>query len=396
MCRKMFLAILCRIRMNMKYKLLALLLCATMGISLAGCTKGGAKESTAETAATHETATNETATDETAYSAALDDTGFYTGIRALDYIQLPDGYEDLTIPEEYTTVSDETIDSDMHDMMANLNLTQPVTDRAVQEGDVVVIDFVGTINGVEFQGGSATGYSLEVGSNTMIAGFEDQILGHNIGDTFDITVTFPDNYGQTQDANGNTIDLSNQTAVFKTTLQSISVYNMTDSDALNAFAGNYTLNDGSQIDTVEKARQYFKEYEQYKGASTYLADYLMTNSKIIKDIPESIFDQERQLETIYVNNKAAQNGMSIEDFLATGGYDSIDAYLEDGAEYIQQDVQYCFIIQAIAEDQNIKVTDADIQKYFVGDADSAISTYGKGFVAQQTLAVMVMDNLISY
>lgn len=370
------------------------MLCATMGISLAGCAGNGAKSSTSESAVVYETATSETATDETAYSAALDDTGFYTGIRALDYIQLPDDYEDVAIPEEYTTVSDETIDSDMHDMMANLNLTQPVTDRAVQEGDVVVIDFVGTINGVEFQGGSATGYSLEVGSNSMIAGFEDQIVGHNVGDTFDITVTFPDNYGETQDANGTPLDLSNQTAVFKTTLQSIAVYNMTDNDALNAFAGNYTLNDGSQIDTVEKARQYFKEYEQYKNETTYLADYLMTNSKIIKDIPESILEQERQLETVYINNQAAQNGMSTEDFLATGGYDSIDAYLEDGAKYIQQDVQYCFVIQAIAEDQKIKVTDADIQKYFVGNADSAIATYGKGFVAQQTLAVMVMDTLI--
>lgn len=379
--------------MNMKNKLLALLLCAVMGMTLAGCSIGKSKGATTETAATDESATAESATDETAYSAALDDTGFYTGIRALDYIQLPDGYEDITIPEKYTTVSDETIDNDMHDMMANLNLTQPVTDRAAQEGDVVIIDFVGTINGVEFEGGSASGYSVEIGNNTLIDGFDAQIIGHNTGDTFDITVTFPANYGETQDANGNTLDLSNQTAVFKTTIKSIAVYNMTDSDALNAFAGNYTLNDGSQIDTVEKARQYFKEYEQYKGATTYLADYLMNNSKIIEDIPESILEQERQLETVYINNQAAQNGMSTEDFLATGGYDSIDAYLEDGAEYIQQDVQYCFIIQAVAEDQKIKVTDADIQKYFVGDSESAIDTYGKGFVAQQTLAAMVMDEL---
>ena len=216
--------------------------------------EGVAKEPTS-TAESAETATAETATGETAYSAALDDNGFYTGIDALDYIQLPEGYESLTIPEEYTTVSEDLIDSDILDMMRNLNITQAVTDRPAQEGDVVVIDFVGTINGVEFQGGSYNGYSVEIGNSTLISGFAEQIVGHSVGETFDVTVTFPDNYGQTQDVNGNTIELSNQEAVFKTTVVSISVYNLTDEDVVNAFGDSYTLNDGSKIDTVDKARQ---------------------------------------------------------------------------------------------------------------------------------------------
>lgn len=380
-----------RIMMKSKFKILALLLSAAMCLSVTGC-KGVAKEPTS-TAESAETATAETATGETAYSAALDDNGFYTGIDALDYIQLPEGYESLTIPEEYTTVSEDLIDSDILDMMRNLNITQAVTDRPAQEGDVVVIDFVGTINGVEFQGGSYNGYSVEIGNSTLISGFAEQIVGHSVGETFDVTVTFPDNYGQTQDVNGNTIELSNQEAVFKTTVVSISVYNLTDEDVVNAFGDSYTLNDGSKIDTVDKARQYFEEYELYRAATTYLADYLLNNSVVIKDIPESIYEQERELETAYLINQAAQYGMTTEEFLATGDYDSIEAYLEDGAEYIEHDVKYCFIIQAIAEDLNIQVTDADIEKNYAGDAENAISAYGKGFVSQQTLAVMVMDRL---
>lgn len=214
----------------------------------------------------------------------------------------------------------------------------------------------------------------------------------NIGDTFDVNVTFPNGYGQTTDAEGNTIDLSGANAVFTTTLNDITVYSLTDSDVTKAFAG-YTLDDGSIIDTVDKARTYFEQYARYESVVSYLADYLMTNSVFTKDIPDEIVENEFAMEEAYINELASNNGMTVGEILQSGGYDDMDAYLDASEEYIRQDLQYCFIIQAIAEKLDIEVTEKDIESSYGADADSAVATYGKGYVAQQVLTYLVMDEL---
>lgn len=333
--------------------------------------------------------------DTTSYSDILEDSGYYTGTTAQDIIQLPEDYDSLTIPADYLTVSDATVDGYIDDMVWNLNMTTDVTDRAAQEGDVVTIDYVGTIDGKEFEGGSATGYRVELGSGVMISDFEGQIIGKMPGDVFDVTVTFPDDYGSTQDSDGNDIDLSNKTAVFRTTLQNIAVANLTDEAVAAAFGTEYTLDDGSVVDTVEKARQYFAEYARYKAATTYLADYLLTNSTLKQDIPATILEHERDMEAAYLAGIAEQQDATVEEILDAGGYSDMDHYLADSEDYIQQDVTYCLIIQAIAEAQDLAVTDADIQAAYGTDTDTAIATYGKGFVAQQTLALKVMDWLVA-
>lgn len=363
------------------------------GLLLAGClflTACGPKDSV--TVSTAESATAETATGETAYSATLDDNGYYTGIKATDYVQLPDDYDSISVPAEYGEVSEESIDNNIHELTVNMGTATQITDRPAAEGDAVTIDFVGTVNGVEFDGGSATGYVLELGGGDFIAGFEDQIIGHNVGETFDVNVTFPNGYGQTTDAEGNTIDLSGANAVFTTTLNDITVYSLTDSDVTKAFAG-YTLDDGSIIDTVDKARTYFEQYARYESVVSYLADYLMTNSVFTKDIPDEIVENEFAMEEAYINELASNNGMTVGEILQSGGYDDMDAYLDASEEYIRQDLQYCFIIQAIAEKLDIEVTEKDIESSYGADADSAVVTYGKGYVAQQVLTYLVMDEL---
>ena len=80
----------------------------------------------------------------------------------------------------------------MDNLLNQYTSSQPVTGRSAQSGDVANIDYTGTVDGVAFTGGTATGYDLTLGSGSFIDGFEDQIIGHNVGDTFDVTVTFPD------------------------------------------------------------------------------------------------------------------------------------------------------------------------------------------------------------
>ena len=177
-----------------------------------------------------------------------------------------------------------------------------------------------------------------------------------------------------------------------TTLNDIAVYSLTNSDVAKAFEG-YTLDDGSIIDSVDKARTYFEQYARYESVVSYLADYLMTNSAFMEDIPDEIVENEFLMEEAYISEIATSNGMTVDELLQSGGYNDMDAYLNASEEYIRQDLQYCFIIQAIAENLNIEVTDEDIESSYGTDADSAVATYGKGYVAQQVLTYLVMDEL---
>ena len=90
-------------------------------------------------------------------------------------------------------------------MLSQNTTTQQVTDRAAADGDTVNIDYAGTVDGVAFTGGTYSGYSLTLGSGSFIDGFEDQIVGHKPGETFDVNVTFPDGYSDSTDADGNAV-----------------------------------------------------------------------------------------------------------------------------------------------------------------------------------------------
>ena len=131
------------------------------------------------------------------YSTDLDANGYRTGVHALDYVTLPDNLSALPIKKADITPSDEDVQSQIDSLLAQYVTTQPVTGRAAQSGDTVNINYAGTVDGVAFTGGTyddASGYDLTLGSGSFIDGFEDQIVGHNVGDTFDVNVTFPDGY----------------------------------------------------------------------------------------------------------------------------------------------------------------------------------------------------------
>ena len=146
------------------------------------------------------------------YSDGLDANGYRTGITAQDYVTLPDNVAALPIKKADVTPSDSDVQARIDSLLSQYSTTQAVTDRAAQNGDVVNIDYSGTVDGVVFNGGTYQGYDLTLGSGSFITGFEDQIVGHNTGDTFDVTVTFPDGYDASTDSDGNTVELSGKEA----------------------------------------------------------------------------------------------------------------------------------------------------------------------------------------
>ena len=133
------------------------------------------------------------------------------------YVELGD-YKGIEYTMDVAEVTDDQVNQQIDSFLDGLAETEEVTDRAVEDGDTVNIDFTGTKDGEEFEGGSSEGYDLVIGSGSFIDGFEDGLIGHEIGDEVSLDLTFPEEYPQNE-------DLAGQDVNFKVTINSISVKN---------------------------------------------------------------------------------------------------------------------------------------------------------------------------
>ena len=295
------------------------------------------------------------------YSEGLDDNGHWTGIRALDYVTLPEDVSALPLSK-----------ADIEPTEAEIQ-TQNITDRAAQSGDTVNIDYSGAVDGVAFTGGTATGYDLTLGSHTFIDGFEDQIIGHNIGDVFDVTVTFPEGYGDSTDAEGNTITLSGKEAVFSVTLNAITqsvVPTLTDEWVESNFAASDDLH------TADALRQYFDSALYANNLDNAAMDYLLTNSTF-KEVPTQITDYYIRMFLNYHSQLATKYGMELDAYAQAKGYADADAMLADSDAYFEHLAKQDLVMQAIAEQLDITPTQEQI--------DSANSSYADTYGAQRSM-----------
>ena len=373
-------------------KIIAIALASAIAASLSAC---GAKAADSQQAASSVAASSSTDTNNAVYySAGLDDTGYFTGLKASDYVTLPTDLDKLVISADDVVVDSTTIDTDMDNLKTNYGSLSEVTDRAAATGDTVNIDYKGTVDGVEFTGGTSTDYDIVLGSGNFIDGFEDQIVGHSKGDQFTVTVTFPDGYGTTTDSSGNEIDLSNKEAQFAVTLNSISVSELSDADVASAFGDTYTMKDGSKVTTVAQAKQYFEEQEKIAAQDDFVANYLSSNSTV-KDLPDSLMETQKQASEAYVQSIAAQNSTTEEEILSQQGYASFDEYWEKDASAVTDAIKLAIIIQAYAEQNNITVTEDAIKSVYGDNYAQYSAYYGAGYVAQTTMKTLVVDSILS-
>ena len=127
------------------------------------------------------------------YSEQLDDNGLIRNVTAGDYITLPE-YNGIEVSRADIEYSDEKVESDIAEILKKNKYLDDTEGLAAADGDTVNIDYAGTVDGVAFDGGTDEGHDLELGSGSFIDDFEDQIVGHTVGETFDVEVTFPDDY----------------------------------------------------------------------------------------------------------------------------------------------------------------------------------------------------------
>lgn len=315
----------------------------------------------------------------TLYSANVEDVVEKTGLEVVDVkpelskMDLTDGavfklvitvkpevtvtdYKGLEITKIVKTVNDEAVMAELDKMRARNGVVSPVEGRAAQMGDTAVIDFEGFLDGVAFDGGKGEAFPLELGSGQFIPGFEEQIVGKNVGEEFDVNVTFPEGY-QAQ-------DLAGKPAVFKCKVLEIKEKILPELD--DEFAQEVD----NEVDTLDQLKEKVKadlekkaEDEMSNQTDNALIDALLT--KFEAEVPEAMYTQR---ENEIIRDWSARSGLKVEDYLKYTGL-TIDQFRANFSEVAKRQVDLRLALEKIAELENIEVTDEDIEKEYADMAE---------------------------
>ena len=243
-------------------------------------------------------------------------------------------------------------------------LKAETVDRAAKSGDIVNIDYVGKIDGKEFEGGSATNYDLQLGSKSFIDDFEDQLVGCKAGDKKDVSVTFPDDY--------NIADMQGKEAVF-----TVSVNSVKQEKELN----DKNVKADTDYDTVDELKSAVKEQLQAKldANNTDVIDSAIENKLLetvtVKSIPDSLKDWYVSCNIVAYENAALQSNQDVDTFVTNqtkGMYTKLDDLKKSFEDNCEKNVKIELILQAIVEDNHITISSDEYKKNVV----DYISNYG--------------------
>jgi len=324
----------------------------------------------------------------------INEKGFFAGVKARDDIEMFD-YKAIPVPSDIHNIPDDQVQSEIKAILAEYALEKQIKDRAVQDGDKVNIDYVGSVDGVEFAGGSTQGKGAEVtaGSTDYIDDFLTQIIGHMPGETINVEVTFPENYGKE--------DLNGKDALFVTTINYI--IESLEPELTDVFvAKNLTAKYGWK--TAQEMKDEIKSDLQKKAVRQYIWEYFATEVKLKKPVPESLIKFQEQERINYYQRTADSYGMELDAFLNTAmGFSSTEEMLEHFKDANLKEATCLLVIQAIAEDMKFTLSDQDIADYFLentGSADysSFVEQYGlpyiKHIIMQEQVLEYVVENAV--
>lgn len=293
---------------------------------------------------------------------------------------------------EYDQEKLDSLTKEVYDALCEENkTTQEVTDRAVQDGDTVSIDYEGKIDGETFEGGSATGSSLEIGSGTFIPGFEDGLIGKNIGETVDLNLTFPETYD-------NNPDLAGKDVVFTVTINGITANLIPALEDLSE-----DVIKGAGFDSLDE----YKKSVEKNQLKTLVWDNFLNTVKV-KDYPDKELKNYYNNVVNYYSTMAIQNGMTLESFvLMYGGASSLDDFLGDTLDSASKTVKEEMTVYLLVNKNNIEISDEDYKT--LGEEKATSSGYssleeyennaGKDGVLQalykDKLIQMIVDNAVA-
>lgn len=297
-------------------------------------------------------------------------------------------YKGLEVKKEKVAeVTDAVVEESIKTTLQSMATQTEIKDRAAQNGDIVLIDYEGKLDGVAFEGGTATDYNLELGSDSFIDGFEDGIIGHKIGETFDLELTFPENY--------HSADMAGKTVVFTVTLDAITEVTLPEltDDLVKEISDTST--------TVEEYKTQVKEdlITSNEETAAYALEQkvwaaLVENCEVT-EYPQEQVDQYVASLTSQYEYYAAMYGMETEDFIVQ--------YYGVSSERIAKD-NICkeYAIELIAEKEKIVITAEDYEKglaeyaaqYGYDDVEEFEKLIGEESIKKELLAGRVGEFLV--
>ena len=268
-------------------------------------------------------------------------------------------YKGLTATKDAVEITDEAVDAEIESVRKRNARTIDVTDRAVEDGDNVIFDFDGYVDGVAFEGGKAEKHDLLIGSGNFIPGFEDQIIGKNIGEKFDVVVTFPEDY--------HAAELAGKEAVFKCFIHEIKKSEMPEFD-------DEFVKDVSEFDTVDEYKASVKANlteKAEKAEDSKVDDQLIkaVSEKIEGEIPEVMFENEAENCIRDYENRLRYQGMDLETFMKYTGQ-TVETLKTQFRPQAEQNVKTRLALEYIAKAENLTATEEDIATEYQKIADA--------------------------
>lgn len=310
------------------------------------------------------------------------------------YVELGD-YKGVEYTKTVKEVTEDDIQSKIDSFLEGLAETEEVTDRAVKDGDIVNIDYVGTKDGEAFEGGSAEGSDLTIGSDSFIDGFEDGLIGHKKGEKVSLDLKFPDDYKSE--------DLAGQEVNFAVTINSISVKNTPKlTDALVKEKTDYDTISAYK-DSIKEDLQKQNEESAEQTARSDIFNKIVENCKVtgydeaeVKELVDKEFDGFKQTAQSYQSM-----GYGYEDVLAMNGYTSEDELKDGITEYVKNYLNQKMVLYCIADKEGIKVGSDEVDKmvedymeqYSVKTKEEVYEYFGDDYFELSLLSQKVMDFL---
>lgn len=373
--------------MKMKKRLFMMLVAGVVAVSVCAC-GGKTEDATNKTEEVAATATTEVQTEEIKVSERED----YVALEDMEtdkYVTIPD-YATMTVKAVKPEVTDEKIESYIN--MEILAIC-PVTDRAVENGDAVLIDYVGKKDDVAFEGGTAEGYVLNIGTGTFIPGFEEGLIGVMPGETVDLNLTFPKDY--------HSADLAGAEVVFTVTVHEI----QESTDYASVTPEQLSLLGYASKEVVwEEAAKTLEESAQvsYERSITSAIMEKLWNESSVTSVPEYLVDEEVQnKKRFYDNYYMKNNGVNLEEVLTSQG-NTMEDFYTNVRPACEENVKIYLIMEAIARAEGIEITDEKIYEAVEQNAllngntsvDEFIEVIGESTVRNTILSDMVMERLM--
>ena len=362
----------------MRKRFLAVVMCVCLGMTMFAC--GASKDDN-----TKETESGTSEATEPAYTEEdlVDDSN--GDLNILDYVDLGD-YKGIELTKSITKVTDDEVTNEMGSKAVELT----GSDVTVEDGDTAIIDFVGKLNGVAFDGGTASNYELEIGSGSFIDGFEDGLIGVKKGDTVDLNLTFPESYQSTE--------LAGKDVVFTVTVNGVKRKPQLNDEWLAANTNYATL-----AEFAAETKQKLEDAAETTASNTLESsglDQVISNSTVKKYYKSLIEQGESQYEK-RLNAYASAYGKSLSELLAAQGMTESEYQNQKQKQGVSY-AQVAMVVYAIAQDAGLSEADAeyqtilnDLANNYNMDAATFSSTYGESLVKSSVMSQYAMNYIVS-